>query len=188
MNVVGIDPGRTNDYYAVIGIYKDDKGIIRTAKEEFTKNMPLDWCARMLVRPIVEVGRASHVVVETNGIIGKNAYRALQQEGIPNLRPVHTTSNMSADARLHNHKAVDKTYMMQWLKTKFEAGMLRMASPHQQLKAQLEDIHRYTTPSGQTTYKAQKGRHDDLVMALVMACHIFALQEQITAMGGHIDL
>ena len=186
IRVVCGDPGRSGDPFAIIGVQyeyinydgsgPDHKIHIMLAKQ-FTRK-PYSEVAKYLY--IVQKNiRPHYMAIETNNR-GKRVLQLFKEKyKLQNIRGVATSSNMS-DAARNTTLTLDKAYMINWLKQKLEIEKMIVfpSNPDadtKELMNQIPQIVSYQTPSGRIGYHADRGRHDDLVMALLHCCNYVRL-------------
>jgi len=179
--IIGIDPGRTHDPAAIVGItWSPADGImIRHASQHV--GMSYDTLAHRHVRPLCQSVLPHYVAVETNNE-GHACLAAIRRAGVTGARGVATTGAMDPWRRSRSPYAMDKPYMVSWMRERLRGGRLRLPPKgHSRyadlLCTQIQDISSYQQLSGSTAYRARLGRHDDLWMAAMLACHVAARLE-----------
>ena len=87
---------------------------------------------------------------------------------------VSTTGNMTEKNRAKGW-AVDKPYMIKWLKTEYKIHTIQYpnikSADMAELINQQNEMVGITAPSGHISYKRQRGRHDDLFLAKLIGCN-----------------
>jgi hypothetical protein len=96
----------------------------------------------------------------------------LRDERLPvNLLPITTTGGSSATVSA-NGRSVPKKELIAILELLLERGILKIAAslPHADwMREELRQFERWSTRGGSVQFGAGRG-HDDLVMALAIAC------------------
>ena len=94
-----------------------------------------------------------------------------------NLQPRYITTSANLTSKKNSQGwAVDKPYMNKWLAREYPKNTVqwpqsKMTRDMQQLINQRSLMTGTTAPSGHTSYKAQRNRHDDLFMAKLIECN-----------------
>ena len=108
---------------------------------------------------------------------GKEIIKKLQSKGLI-LKKITTSSNLT-DKTTRRGFAMDKPKMVDWLKKqKIKHNILfppETKGDMEELIDQIPQIVSIRTLTGGTSHRAQRGRHDDLFMALLLCCHVFLL-------------
>lgn len=98
--------------------------------------------------------------------------------GMKYLQGVNTSSHLTEKTRQMGY-AMDKVEQTDWLRKKMERGEISFpADPGpdmQELIDQIPQIVPMMTQTGQTTVRAQRGRHDDLFIAALHCTNIIRL-------------
>ncbi len=164
------DPGKSNDPFGVIGLEAtrpERKIYVRYAKQ--FKKTPY----RAVVEEFEKLHRQIHfslMILEKNFDYEKisKAFNHLP------ITYVSTTGGMTEKNRAKGW-AVDKPYMIGWLKTEYKNHTIQYpnikSADMSELINQQNQIVGITAPSGHVSYKAQRGRHDDLFMAKLIGCN-----------------
>ena len=91
---------------------------------------------------------------------------------------IFTSANLT-EKTINRGQSMDKPEMVKWLKdTMANHQVLFPEKPSEDMQELINQIHQIvgiTGPSGHTTYKAMRGRHDDLFMAFLLCCHVTIL-------------
>ena len=97
------------------------------------------------------------------------------------LTGINTSSHLTSKSR-DKGLSMDKAFMIEWFavqKQKHNILFSDNPSKHMSLLMdQIPQIGTMRTASGLTTYKAVRGRHDDLFLALLLCCHIALLYQK----------
>ena len=180
--VIANDPGLRNDPWGVVGVEwdnKTDKIEIKLAKQ--FKGTNLNVISDFIYRVHNDIKPDMHTI-EINGI-GKDIYTRIirSTHNFKWLRPMSTSGEMTESARRRGY-AMDKPFMVGWLRDQKKIGNLvfpkNPQEDMQELERQMTEFVPITTPNGSTSYKRMRGRHDDLFMALLMACNIVRIRKE----------
>ncbi len=94
------------------------------------------------------------------------------------LHGVSTSANLTEKTRDMGY-SMDKIFMVKWIAEKQEEGMFEFpinpTKDMEELQNQIPQIVKVPTPNGGYTYKAQRGRHDDLFLAFMHCCNFIRL-------------
>ena len=94
------------------------------------------------------------------------------------LHGVNTSANLTDETRSKGY-SMDKPYMVKWFAQKQDEDFFEFpdipSKDMQTLIDQIPQIAAIPTANGSTTYKAQRGRHDDLFMAALHCCNFVRL-------------
>ena len=94
------------------------------------------------------------------------------------IQYITTSGNLTEKTRQKGY-AVDKPFMINWLKNKKKNHeILFTENPTkdmQELIDQIPKISQFITPGGQTSYKAYRNQHDDLFMAALHCTNFIRL-------------
>ncbi len=186
MSVVRIimgDPARTSDPFGIVGIEGDlEKDIIRVKlAKQFTERDANKRMARVCgyLQNIRDEIKPHYMGFESNND-GHSIISYMKGKGLP-LHGITTSANLTA-ARRRGGYAMDKPRMIEWFseykdnhKIQFPEGG---GADMEELIKQISLIVRQRTPTGNYTYRAERGRHDDLFMALLLCCHIYKVYMQ----------
>ena len=96
------------------------------------------------------------------------------------LQPGYVTTSANLTSKKNSQGwAVDKPYMIKWLARAYLKNTVqwpaKMTKDMQQLINQRSLMTGTTAPSGHTSYKAHRNRHDDLFMAKLIGCNAIRL-------------
>lgn len=116
--------------------------------------------------------------LETNNR-GKNILKLFREKyGMKYMYGVNTSGDMTPETRQKGF-TMDKNFMVKWFIEKREEGMFEFPlSPTRDMQKfidQIPQIVAVKTLTGATSYKAQRGRHDDLFMAALHCCNFIRL-------------
>jgi len=173
IRIVCGDPARRNDAFGIVAIESDIiNDIIRIGLAKQFFNQPYGIVANYFIK-IKNKLKPDFMGIETN-YRGEKLLQLFNYKYNLDIKGIYTSSNITEKTRLTG-RVMDKSYMIKWFiqhklhhKIKFPETM----TPEMiTLSNQMNDMIRIPTQTGYT-YKAQKGRHDDLFMALLLCCHI----------------
>ena len=167
MKIIACDPGRTNDPMGIVGIETDGDNIhVRLAVQLI--NVSFGKAAKVL-RKIKNKTNPDVMAIETNNYGGKLKRLFAEKYGLP-MAGINTAASSSSAHTL------SKPAVIQLIAKMLRQNRIRFpgtASPDmQELMLQLTEYAAMKTPNGSTSYKRPKGRHDDLVSALLICVHI----------------
>jgi len=112
------------------------------------------------------------VIADTTGV-GLPVFETLQEEGIRSLRGITITAGREAHREGRIWRVL-KRELASAVQVLLQNGLLAIRSALQfapVLKSELQGFKAEITASGHDTYEAWRdGEHDDLVLALAMAC------------------
>lgn len=173
IRIVCGDPARSHDAFGVVGIESDvinDIVRIKLAKQFFKQ--PYRVVANYL-HQIQSNVKLDFMGIETN-YRGQKLLELFNKKYKLPIKGIYTSSNLTEKTRLKGH-VMDKTYMVKWFsKQKAQHKILfpeKLTPEMIILQKQISEISQIPTLTGYT-YKAKKGRHDDLFMSLLLCCHI----------------
>ncbi|MBM3896809.1 MAG: hypothetical protein FJ360_03615 [Thaumarchaeota archaeon] len=165
--ILGVDPGRTDPFASVLIQVKDKKIYILGAK--FWKNQERYQLVYDEISRIVKQQDVSYVIVEKNSA-GDPIIDALKYEYRLPVRAVFTTNTKSREAK---KGIMNKSEMVTWL---FQNHNI-LDWPRQGDEYLLE-LKKQWTVFGEyhkNKFEAPSGTHDDLMMALMLACYFARL-------------
>ena len=171
------DPGRSHDPFAIVGIELDMKtGKIRPRlARQFIKTKYGVVASYLLT--IRQKLHPQFLGIETNNR-GKSVQKLFHKKYNLKVAGIFTSSHLTEQTRQRG-ESMDKPYMVNWLKNYINDDMIEFpenpGDDMRELENQLGQIVSIPTLSGGISYKAQRGRHDDLFMALLLCCHIARL-------------
>ena len=180
--VIANDPGLKNDPWGIVGVEwdnKTDKIQVKLAKQ--FKGTNLNVISDFIYRVHNDINPDIHTI-ETNGI-GRDIYSRMTRSthDFRWLQPVSTSGEMTESARRLGH-AMDKPFMVNWFKEQKKLGNILFPIEAQkdmkELERQIAEFVSLRTLNGSISYKRMRGRHDDLIMALLMACNIVRLHKE----------
>ena len=174
LKVAAGDPGKT-DPFGFIGVeYDTQKDIIYIKYVKQWKKQSYETVGYDIAQ-ICKRARPKILAIEANND-GKEAIRVFEEIYNLSITPINTSSNIT------NQKIKDKGFTMN--KTEIVKWFLAMKRQHKivfpikknsnllELERQISQFTRYWTLGKKETYKASSSGHDDLVMALLLCCHI----------------
>ncbi len=158
------DPGKTNDPFGVVGMegtWPQRKIYTRLAKQ--FKRKPYSTVAKYFER------QDKHLQFDLM-ILEKNFDYPDVSKAFAHLpiMYINTSSTLTLQRRAEGW-ALDKPYMIKWMQQEHKKHTLQYPVKQSvdmvELENQRNQIVGIATPGGSTSYKAQRGRHDDLFMA-----------------------
>jgi len=178
LKVICGDPARSSDAFAWVGaqyIPVDDQIQFKLAKQFFHTPYAIvaSWAMdkHKLLKP-------NFMAIETNNrgkeVLGlfTNKYKMDYIQGVT------TSANLTEKSRQMGF-AMDKPFMVHWFKDAMEKHMMKFpknpGKDMQELMDQIPKIVSMPSLTGQTTYKAFRGQHDDLFIAALLCCNFIRL-------------
>lgn len=171
VRIAGLDPGMQKDSFALV--------IIETENNRIKVKAAYSWLGKSYLeveRKIAELHKTNpcdYYIVEQNNV-GIHVIQSLRHNhDIPNIIPVTTAKDIKEPDKRPN--TMDKNEMTRWILTQIEKGELVFPSLStskyiSELKRQLSIFEEQRTSTGSVRYSAPSGEHDDLVMAMMLAC------------------
>lgn len=173
VRIAGLDSGKSRDSSALVGIDVDHR-------ERMIKILN---AKRWLGRDYIDVEKEiAHIhqskpfdfyMVETNNV-GVHVWEVLKHKYQMPAYPVTTSKDIKDPKKQQGYKVMDKNAMVKlMLQWKAEERLLFPSSTNaelEELKRQLSIFSEHRTDSGSVSYYAEGQEHDDLVMALMLAC------------------
>lgn len=164
------DPARSSDSFGVVGLeatWPERKIHIRYAKQFW--NEPYGIVANHFTTLQKKV-KPDMMILEKNFDYDEVSKAFVH---LP-ITYVSTTGNMTEKNRSKGW-AVDKPYMIKWLKTEYTRHTIQYPSNKTTDMAELinqqNEMVGITSPSGHVSYKRKRGRHDDLFLACLIGCN-----------------
>ena len=177
IRIIAGDPGRTNDPFGIVildGTWPQRKIYVRGAKQ-FIKR-PYSEIADFVVS-LKRDHNPDMILIEKN-FDYDNIKKTFEKY---DLQPRYiTTSANLTDEKNSQGYTVDKPYMIKWLAREYLKNTVqwpqsKMTKDMQQLINQRSLMTGITAPSGHSSSKAQRNRHDDLFMAKLIGCNAIRL-------------
>lgn len=185
MRIAGLDPGKHLDAFAFVGT-EIVNGVlqIKGAKR---------WMGRNYLQVEDEIANIHRTkpfdmyILELNNT-GTHVYEVLADQKHLPVIPVVTTKDVKDLAKKHDGRTMDKNEMVRLMAHWFLDGSIQFPinkTPElNELERQLKIFAEHKTETGSVSYRAEGSEHDDLVMALMLAC--FGARNLIGA--GHIQM
>lgn len=171
------DPGVAPDYFGVIGqeaTYPEKK--IYTRHAQRFKKKPVETKKQYYDRVANHFDKLHNKIHFDLIILEKNFDYENVSKAFANLPIIYVTtlSNLTEKTRQKGF-SVDKPFMIKWLKTEYTKHTIQLPSIHsdeiKELINQRNEISGIVSPSGHTSYKRQRGRHDDLFLCELIGCN-----------------
>ena len=167
--IIGGDPARTNDGFGITGVTFDNRYIDISLTTQFT-NTRYGVVAEY-IQMVKKKMNPDMMLMEKNGL-GKGVDHLFRTKYKLPIIPVNNTGATIHDLRIGT---MEKTATVDWLVIMFRNRYVRfpkeMSISMNKLFEQIKSISSYITPSGNTSYKAIRGRHDDLFMSFLLCAH-----------------
>lgn len=171
MRIAGLDPGKHLDAFALVGTEIVDGVLqIRGAKR---------WMGRNYLQVEDEIAQIHRTkpfdmyVLELNNT-GTHVYEVLSDQKHLPVIPVVTTKDVKDLAKKHDGRTMDKNEMVRLMAHWFLDGSIQFpinkTAELTELERQLKIFAEHKTETGSVSYRAEGSEHDDLVMALMLAC------------------
>lgn len=166
-----MDPGKHRDAFAFVGTeILDGVLTVKGAKRWMGRNY------LQVEEDITQIHRKKPFnvyVLELNNT-GTHVYEVLtQQKNLPVI-PVTTTKDIKDLEKKYDNKVMDKNEMVRLMAHWFQDGSIVFPTNKtpelMELERQLTIFAEHKTETGSVSYRAQGQEHDDLVMALMLAC------------------
>lgn len=167
-----------NDPFGIVGLlYNHDKHKIQFKLAKEFKDVNYSIIARYL-QQVKKTIRPNFMGLETNNR-GTSILKLFRSTyGLDFLHGVNTTGDMTPEKRQKGY-SMDKNFMVKWFIQKSKEGLFEfpLAPTPDMVKLidQIPQIVAIKTMTGATSYKAQRGRHDDLFMAMLHALNFIRL-------------
>lgn len=178
IKIVMGDPGRHNDPFAIVGIEYDTetKNIYPKLARQFVRSK-YGIVAEFLLA-VKKSQRPNFMGLETNNR-GGNVLKLFETKYNLKMNGVYTGFDLNEETMLKG-KSMDKPYMIKWFKENIDRVIFPevRSADMSELLNQMNQIVGIRTASGHMMYKAQRGRHDDLFMALLLSLHIVMVHEK----------
>ena len=165
--ILGVDPGRTDPFASVLIEVKDKKIHILGAK--FWKSFEEYSLVYNEISRIVRERDVSYVVVEKNSA-GDPIIDALKYEYRLPVRAVFTGKSKSTETK---KGTMDKSEMVTWLFQNH--NIIKWPRNDDEFMTELKKQWAVFGEYHKNKYEAPSGEHDDLMMALMLACYFARL-------------
>jgi hypothetical protein len=172
--ILGGDPGKHRDSFALVAIEPiKDKIHVRGANR-FNKRDYLD--VEKHIERSYKKNDFDHIVIELNNTGTHVVENLIRINNIPCIIPVTTSKNLKDMKKIFSSKVMDKNEMTEWMIRMFQADNILFPKDTDpnilELKRQLSIFAQHKTNAGNVSYYAEGSEHDDMVMALMLACFI----------------
>jgi hypothetical protein len=196
--VVGVDLGQSSDPTA-IAVLESTRGVIDTGNSfqrhtglsiatqkqaervdvRHLERLPLgtpypaivQHVKDLLARPPLNGAKGAQLVIDETGV-GRAVGDIFDEAGLSPVKVCITAgSEVSCTARDRWH--VSKTVLISTVDAMLHTGTLRFAAALSEagaMRDELLDFRRSLTAAGRATYAARTGKHDDMVLAVSIAC------------------
>ena len=173
MRIAGLDPGKQRDSFAFVGTEIRDRSLyIITAKR---------WLGRAYIDVEKEINQShkknpyDKYVVERNNT-GEHVVEILSRGYHLPVWPVVTGKELKSKDKIYSPKIMDKNEMVKYMIILGGEGRLiypaNKSDEMKELQRQMAIFAEHKTEAGKFTYFAEGNEHDDLVMALMLACFV----------------
>jgi len=175
--IAAIDPGTQQDSFAMVGIECDRKDIFIIGATQWKhQDYPAMEEQVAVIHKTIVNRPFDHIAVEVNNT-GLHVYQSMRRMGLPVI-PVNTVRELKDPKKIMLGNSMNKIDMVHWMKRMLLLGKIQFPKPEYSspgtrlLQNQMPKFTRKRTPSGKLSYAAQGREHDDLVMALLIACYV----------------
>jgi len=181
MLIAALDPGKMKDSFGFVVIRVDEDSITVRAAREW-KGRDYADVERTVAKYHLK-HNFDHIVVEQNSI-GVHVIEVLKRQYNLPIVSVTTSKNLKDNKKIMSAKTMDKNQMANYIATLMkhtdEDGELdpllkfpkNGGKDMKELERQVAIFAEHRTESGNVSYHATGSEHDDLAMALMLACHI----------------
>lgn len=170
VKVVGLDPGKQRDSFGIVACEKlEGKIRVKNAQRILGMNY-LD--VEDYLESLHKAHKFNFFILEVNNT-GTHVYEVLRKKGLPVI-PVTTVAEIKDPSKKNDLKRMEKNEMVRNMIHWFQDGKIvfptNCNAELNELKRQLSIFSEVKTETGKVSYRAEGQEHDDLVMALMLAC------------------
>jgi len=173
MRIAGLDPGKQRDSFAFVGTEIKNKAIYVMGAKRWLGRAYLDVEKEIAV--IHSEHPFAYYVVERNNT-GEHVVEVLKRHHRLPVLAVTTGRELKTKEKIYSPKIMDKNEMVKYMIVLIQEGRLRFPRTKtmelNELERQMSIFAEHKTEAGKFTYHAEGAEHDDLVMALMLACFI----------------
>lgn len=155
LDIIGVDLAKHQDYTVILKLCSRCKRI-----KSITRINALDWPTQKNMIKSVYINSVNPIIIVDSTGVGDVIYDDLRHEGI-NIRPFKFT-NASKQEIINGLRLRLMNSEINWSNELENAQILRH---------ELECYEIQETRTGMVTYNGAQGTHDDVVIALALACH-----------------
>ena len=185
VRIAGLDSGKSRDSSALVAVsVQDDKIKILNAKR---------WLGRNYLDVEAEIAKIhaqkpfNFVMIEINSV-GVHVYEVLKYKYNLPAFAVTTSKDIKDAKKAAGEKVMDKNamvkLMLDWFAEERLIFPVNSNAELDELKRQLSIFAEHKTDAGNVSYYAEGSEHDDLVMALMLAC--FKARPYLAARKHHL--
>ncbi len=168
------DPGKHFDAFGIAAIKVKPKFIQVIGAKQFKKFDYID-VENYLEEKYHELDPV-HIVIELNNTGTHVIENLVRVNDIPVIVPVTTSTDIKDIKKINSVKTMDKNAMAPWLKASIQNNIIRFpkkgSKDMEELKRQISIFASHKTEARHISYRAPGAEHDDMVMALMLACFI----------------
>ncbi len=171
------DPGVTPDFFGVIGLEAThpEKKIYTRHAQRFKKK-PDESKQQYYNRVANHFSKLHNKLHFDLIILEKNFDYEEVSKAFARLPITYVTTLTQLTTKTRQKGfSIDKNFMIKWLKTEYKNHTIQLPSIHsdeiKELINQRNEISGITGPSGHTSFKRQRNRHDDLFMPELIGCN-----------------
>ncbi len=172
MRLAGIDPGKQKDSFAMVGTEIKNKKIYVLGAKRWLGRAYLE--VEKELHKIDERNPFDYYIVERNNT-GEHVIEVLKYQYSLPVIAVTTVSKTPDDKRAFSPRIMDKIEMVRYMIIMFtDDRIVFPKNPQGEVKELLRQLSIFaehkTEGTGNVRYQAEGSEHDDLVMALMLAC------------------
>jgi len=172
--IFGGDPGKHMDAFGIVVIRVKSKYIEVIGAKQFKKFDYID-VENYFEEKYHELDPV-HIVIELNNTGTHVVENLVRMNDIPVIVPVTTSTDLKDIKKIYSVKTMDKNSMVPWLKASIQNNVIRFpkkgSKDMEELKRQISIFASHKTEARHISYRAPGSEHDDMVMALMLACFI----------------
>ncbi len=173
MRIAGLDPGKQRDSFAFVGTKVENKAIYVLGAKRWLGRAYLD--VEKEIASIHTSQPFTYYVVERNNT-GEHVIEVLKRNYSLPVLAVTTGRELKTKEKIYSPKVMDKNEMVKYMIVLIQEKKLIFPKIKTmeltELDRQMSIFAEHKTDAGKFTYHAEGQEHDDLVMALMLACFI----------------
>ncbi len=171
--IAGIDPGKQKDSFAFVGTDIADGKIRVLGARRWQGKAYLE--VEESIAGIHKIHPFKHYVVERNSV-GEHVVEVLARNYRLPVVPVITMKDIKSKEKRRSPSVMDKNDMVKYMIIKKDEGNMLFPKETGEIKELLRQLSIFaeikSPQTGNVRYQAEGAEHDDLVMALMLACFI----------------
>lgn len=170
------DPGKQRDYFGFVGIEIDTRKKLIFVKfaKRWQREDYLD--VEREIAAYHEEIKWNYIYIEQNNT-GEHVIEVLKRQYHLPIRSITTSKNLKDPKKIHSVKVMDKNEIVSWYVKAKQNHIIKFPRNTQnqdmkELITQVSTFSEYITEAGNVSYHAPGTTHDDLMMALLIACFV----------------